>query len=225
LREITIFWKRERLFQSEVNIVDQVFEKCVFLGYLERSSTIVLAIIRGVCKPGKTPFDIGEHDHYEIKEILTEPSENDPAWMFVLNIKHPLTLLAVKIGKLTVKPGSCFNDEGMFYILRGSPLSIKVITTAARMMLKPDRISATSISQTDLRGNQILSDKRMDVLRIAYSEGWYNTPRDISLGDLATKIGLGRSTVSEHLIKSEAKIIQYFLEGDPELIAEDKDGK
>jgi predicted DNA binding protein len=104
-------------------------------------------------------------------------------------------------------------------------LSIKVVTTAARMMLKPDRISATTISQTDFKGNQILSEKQMNVLRIAYSEGWYNTPRDISLGELANKIGLGRSTVSEHLIKSEAKIIQYFLEGDPSLFGEDINGK
>ena len=158
-----------------------------------------------------------ESDDYEITEILSEPSDIDPAWMFVINIKHPLTLLSAKIGKLTVKPGSCLNEEGLFYIIRGSPLSIKVVTTAARMMLKPDRISATTIAQTDFKGNQILSEKQMNVLRIAYAEGWYNTPREVSLGDLANKIGLGRSTVSEHLIKSEAKIIQYFLEGDPSL--------
>jgi len=176
--------------------------------------------MRGICKPGKTPHDIGESDDYEITEILSEPSDIDPAWMFVINIKHPLTLLSAKIGKLTVKPGSCLNDEGLFYIIRGSPLSIKVVTTAARMMLKPDRISATTISQTDFRDNNILSEKQMNVLRIAYSEGWYNTPRNVSLGELANKIGLGRSTVSEHLIKSEAKIIQYFLEGDPSLFEE-----
>ena len=65
----------------------------------------------------------------------------------------------------------------------------------------------------------------MDVLQIAYSEGWYNTPREITLGELANKIGLGRSTVSEHLIKSESKIIQYFLEGDPTLFGEEMNGE
>jgi hypothetical protein len=225
LREITIFWKRQRLALNRVNIVADIFEKIVFLGYLERTSTVVLAFVRGICKPGMTPHDINESDDFEVTEILSEPSDIDPAWMFVINIKHPLTLLSAKIGKLTVKPGSCLNDEGLFYIIRGSPLSIKVVTTAARMMLKPDRISATTISQTDFKGNQILSEKQMNVLRIAYSEGWYNTPRDISLGELANKIGLGRSTVSEHLIKSEGKIIQYFLEGDPSLFGEEMDGK
>lgn len=225
MREITIFWKRQRLALNRVNLVTEVFEKCVFLGYLERTPTLVLAFMRGICKPEKTPFDMDGSDDYEITEVLSEPSDNDPAWMFVINIKHPLTLLSAKIGKLTVKPGSCLNDEGLFYIIRGSPLSIKIVTTAARMMLKPDRISATTISQTDFRGNQILSEKRMDVLRIAYSEGWYNTPRDINLGELANKVGLGRSTVSEHLIKSEATIIQYFLEGDPSLFGEEMNGK
>nr|AIF18501.1 putative DNA binding protein [uncultured marine group II/III euryarchaeote KM3_83_B05] len=225
MREITLFWKRERLALNQVNIVTEVFEKCVFLGYLERTSTVVLAFMRGICKPDKTPFDMNKSDDYEVTEILSEPSQNDSAWMFVINIKHPLTLLSAKIGKLTVKPGSCVNDEGLSYIIRGSPLSIKIVTTAARMMLKPDRISATTITQSDFRGNQILSDKRMDVLQIAYSEGWYNTPREITLGELANKIGLGRSTVSEHLIKSESKIIQYFLEGDPTLFSEEMNGK
>ena len=225
MREVTIFWKRERLALNQVGIAAEVFEKCVFLGYLERTSTVVLAFMRGICKPDKTPFDVNESDDFEVTEILSEPSQNDPAWMFVINVKHPLTLLSAKIGKLTVKPGSCVNDEGLFYIIRGSPLSIKVVTTAARMMLKPDRISATTISQSDFRGNQILSDKRMDVLQIAYSEGWYNTPRGITLGELANKIGLGRSTVSEHLIKSESKIIQYFLEGDPTLFGEEMNGE
>lgn len=225
MREITLFWKRQRLALNQVNIVTEVFETCVFLGYIERTPTIVLGFIRGICKPGKTPFDMDGNDDYEITEILSEPSENDPAWMFVMNIKHPLTLLSAKIGKLTVKPGSCLNDEGLFYTLRGSSMSIKIVTTAARMMLKPDRVSATMISQSDFRGNQILTEKRMDILRIAYSEGWYNTPRDISLGELANKIGLGRSTVSEHLIKSESKIIQYFLEGDPTLFGEEMNGE
>ncbi len=225
MREVTIFWKRERLALNQVGIVTEIFEKCVFLGYLERTPTVVLAFIRGICKPGKTPFDMDESDDYEVTEIMSEPTELDPAWMFVLNIKHPLTLLSAKIGKLTVKPGSCFNDEGLFYTIRGSPLSIKVVTTAARMMLKPDRISATTISQSDIQGNQIISDKRMEVLKIAYSEGWYNTPREITLGELANKIGLGRSTVSEHLIKSESKIIQYFLEGDPTFFGEEPKGK
>lgn len=217
MREITLFWKRDRLALNRVNIVTDIFEEIMFLGYLERTSTVVLALVRGFCKPGKTPYGMEESDDYEIIEILSEPSDVDLAWMFVINIKHPLTLLSAKIGKLTVKPGSCLNDEGLFYIIRGSPLSIKVVTTAARMMLKPDRISATTIAQTDFKGNQILSEKQMNVLRIAYAEGWYNTPREVSLGELANKIGLGRSTVSEHLIKSEAKIIQYFLEGDPSL--------
>ena len=70
MREITLFWKRSRLALNRVNIVTDIFEEIMFLGYLERSSTVVLALVRGFCKPGKTPYGMEESDDYEITEIL-----------------------------------------------------------------------------------------------------------------------------------------------------------
>ncbi len=221
MREVTLHWSRHRLVKDRVQIVCQTFEKIVFLGYQERSPRVVKAFMRGLCLDGKTPMDLNNSDDYEVVEILSEPSPHDPAWMFVLNIKHPLTLISAKVGKLTVKPGSCLNQDGIHYTMRGTPLSIKIVTTAARLMMKPDKITAKTIDQEDFKGNQILSDRQTEVLRSAFDAGWYNTPRDISLADLADIVGLGRSTVSEHLIKAESTIIRYFLEGDPSLFEDE----
>ncbi|MBT4059016.1 MAG: helix-turn-helix domain-containing protein [Euryarchaeota archaeon] len=225
MREVTLFWKRHRLALDRVSVVSDIFEKIVFMGYENRTNKVVSCFLRGICKPGKTPWDLNNTDDYLVKEILTEPNNFDPAWMFIAELRHPLNMVSAKVGRLTVKPGSCLNEEGLFYILRGSPLSIKIVTTAARMMLKPDRISATTISQTDFRGNQVISDKQMEVLREAFNSGWYNTPREINLGELADKMDLGRSTVSEHLIKAESTIIEYFLHGDPSLLDDDLNGE
>jgi predicted DNA binding protein len=68
-----------------------------------------------------------------------------------------------------------------------------------------------------MEGNSLLSERQMEVLRAAWDEGWYDIPRQITLGDLSKKLGLGRSTVSEHLVRSEGTIIDYFLHGDPTL--------
>jgi len=217
LREVTIFWKRPRLYRISVGEVCDIFEHAMFLGYIERSPKVVKAIIRCVCLEGKTPHDINALSDFELDEVLTEPSTLEPAWIVVLTLKHPLTLLSAKVGRLTIRPGSKLDASGFHYIIRGSPIAIRVVVTAARMMLRPDRISATSITQEDMEGNSLLSERQMEVLRAAWDEGWYDIPRQITLGDLSKKLGLGRSTVSEHLVRAEGTIIDYFLHGDPSL--------
>lgn len=217
MREVTLFWKRERLVKDRVAFVTDIFEKIVFIGYLERTPKNVVTIMRGICKEGCTPLNLNEHKDYEVEEILSEPNNLDPAWMFVLNIKHPLTLLAAKVGKLTAKPGSCLNQEGLHYTLRGSPISIKIILTAARMMLKPDKVKGTGITQTDFQGNQLLTEQQMRVLTAAFELGWYEIPRGCKIDDIAEEVGLARATVQEHLVKAEHTIMKHFLYGDPYL--------
>jgi hypothetical protein len=217
MREVTIFWSRPRLYQVSVGEVLDIFEHAVFLGYIERNPKVVKAIIRCVCVEGKTPHDLSSLGEYEVEEVLVEPSDLEPAWIVVVAIKHPLTLLAAKVGRLTVRPGSRLDGEGLHYIIRGSPMAIRIVVTAARMMLRPDRISATSITRDDLEGNPLLSERQMEVLQAAWDAGWYDIPRQITLGDLSKKLDLGRSTVSEHLVRAEGTIIDYFLHGDPTL--------
>lgn len=225
MREVTIFWKRPRIYQVSVGAVLDILEHAVFLGYVERNPKVVKAIIRCVCVEGKTPHDLNTLDDYEVEEVLVEPSELEPAWIVILSLKHPLTLLAAKVGRLTIRPGSRLDGEGLFYIIRGSSMAIRVVVTAARMMLRPDRIAATSITQDDLEGNPLLSERQVSVVQAAWDAGWYDIPRKITLGDLSKKLDLGRSTVSEHLVRAEGTIIDYFLHGDPTLFNDIVDKK
>jgi len=58
-----------------------------------------------------------------------------------------------------------------------------------------------------------LSKKQKKALELAYYNGYYNIPRDIDLGKLASKMGINKSTLREHLKRAEAKIIKDYLEG------------
>lgn len=221
MREVTLFWKRHRLALNRAAIAADIFEKIVFLGYLERTPEVVVTIMRGVCNEGHTPHDLDQHDDYEVVDILAEPTPLDSAWIFSLKISHPLTMLAAKVGQLTVKPGSCLNQEGLHYTLRGTALSINIVRTAARMMLKPDYVKVTQISQIDFKGNQVLTDQQMLVIKTAFDMGWYEIPRKVKIAEIADVVGLSRAATSEHLIRAEGTIVKYFLYGDPELNDED----
>lgn len=56
-----------------------------------------------------------------------------------------------------------------------------------------------------------LTNKQSEILRIAYKEGYYKYPREITINQIAKSIKKSYSTVQEILRKAESKIIEYFL--------------
>jgi hypothetical protein len=221
MREVTLFWKRDRLRQISIGPIVDILQTAVFLGYVERNPKVVRIMLRIEFLPGMEPQDLNELDDVEVEETLSEPTPLDDSWMIIMRVQHPLTLLSARVGKATIRPGSRIDNEGLHYIVRGSPISIRIIVNGARMMLRPDRISASGVSPEDLSGNRLLSERQMGVLQAAHAAGWYDIPRRITLGDLARDLELGRSTVSEHLVRAEAALIDQFLNGDPSFMDED----
>jgi predicted DNA binding protein len=58
-----------------------------------------------------------------------------------------------------------------------------------------------------------LSDKQRGSIELAVREGYYEFPRKSSLGDLAKKQGLTKSTLQQHLRAAEKKLIPFLTEG------------
>ena len=192
MREVTLFWKRDRLRQNSIGPIVDILQTAVFLGYVEQNPKVVRIMLRIECLPGMEPHDLNELDDLEVEETLSEPTPLDDSWIIIMRVQHPLTLLSARVGKATIRPGSRLDAEGLHYIVRGSPKSIRIIVNGARMMLRPDRISASGVSPEDLSGNRLLSERQMGVLQAAHAAGWYDIPRRITLGDLARELELGR---------------------------------
>jgi DNA-binding CsgD family transcriptional regulator len=57
-----------------------------------------------------------------------------------------------------------------------------------------------------------LTEKQREALIAAYRMGYYSIPRKISSKELAKKLGLGDSTVVEHLRKAEQRLITNLIE-------------
>jgi len=56
-----------------------------------------------------------------------------------------------------------------------------------------------------------LTDLQRTALLAAYREGYYEYPRNVDLKKLAKKLGVPRTTLTEHLRKAEAKIMPLVL--------------
>lgn len=59
---------------------------------------------------------------------------------------------------------------------------------------------------------KLLTERQLSLVQAAVDHGYYDTPRQCSLTDLAEDIELAKSTCSETLHRAEEKIVKQFLE-------------
>jgi len=69
---------------------------------------------------------------------------------------------------------------------------------------------------------QLLTDRQRELVLAAVEAGYYDTPRECSLTDLAERLDMAKSTVSETLHRAEETIIKEFVADlDEELITKE----
>jgi predicted DNA binding protein len=72
-------------------------------------------------------------------------------------------------------------------------------------------VSMTPISESR-RHRPLLSERQREVLEVAISEGYYEHPRNVTRDEIANRMGLTGSTISEHLRKAESKVLSEFVQ-------------
>jgi predicted DNA binding protein len=68
----------------------------------------------------------------------------------------------------------------------------------------------TSSPTTPFEARSLRSEQRR-VLEVAFDEGYYETPRETTLDDIADRLDWPRSTVSYRLRRAEAEVVAEFL--------------
>lgn len=66
--------------------------------------------------------------------------------------------------------------------------------------------------QQHIEPEKLLTDRQLRLVQAAVEQGYYDTPRECSLTELAAELELAKSTCSETLHRTEEKIVKQFLE-------------
>ncbi len=78
-----------------------------------------------------------------------------------------------------------------------------------RRLTTPDRNETAEGGLTaNLLENVTVTDKQREAVRTAVEMGYYEEPRDASLSDLASRLGVSRSALSQRLNAVESKLIE-----------------
>ena len=101
-------------------------------------------------------------------------------------------------------------------VLNHGELTATVVGTHAGISSLGERLQAESLgfeveyvrSEHDV--GQVLTDRQEEVLLTAVEHGYYRSPRECTLTEVADILGIAKSTCSATLQRSEESIVKYF---------------
>ncbi|MGV9173825.1 MAG: helix-turn-helix domain-containing protein [Promethearchaeia archaeon] len=129
--------------------------------------------------------------------------------MVILNVKvkDPWILTALVETELFVEY-PILVKEGHLYI---ETISERTIIDDFLKNLEVKGIDFTLKSVGYYRRNPILTKKQQELVKLAYKEGFYQIPRNISMKDIADQLNISRSAVSEMLRRINRSLVENYL--------------
>lgn len=148
--------------------------------------------------------EISEHD--AIAEIQLLWSEGNEA-LVEFETRKPMMLLAARRSSIPVR---------MPFEIRDGVGNWELTTSRERLSELDSVFDTMGISYEleyvhEVRSEEFLTDKQRNVMETALYMGYYDTPRESSLSEVAEEIGIAKSTCSEILHRAEEKIVKEFF--------------
>ena len=158
----------------------------------------------------------------ELLEVILEPKGNSDSYIILVKLDHSVSNLNARTNGTSAVPGCRLDGEGLTYIIQGPPLKLRLVSTLARLISQPDRISARSLDFNSNLDRSVLNSKQLKLAKFAYDRGYFDVPKRVRISDLATEVGLARATISEHLARIESILMDDMFSSFDELYTDPK---
>lgn len=203
MREVTFFWRADRLGAIGIDSVLDIARRIEFLSYIKRVPKDIRCLFKIHLREGKTLDDLNTIDSLDVLEVVQESENPEEGSLVICRVIHPLPSLNARTNGTYGVAGSKLDEEGATYILQGSSIKLRLLSGVLRLMAKPDRTSARTLKLTPKNHQSVLTEKQLKLAKFAYDRGYYDLPKRIKITELAEQLGLARATISEHLTKIE----------------------
>lgn len=140
---------------------------------------------------------------------LTVMHDGDREALVFLDTTTPLLLGPAKRARVPVETP---------FTIRAGEVSWDVVASEDRLARLDDELDALGVSYSlealrqDEDGEPLLTAVERQVIREAVEAGFYDTPRQCTLTELASRLETPKSTCCERIQRAERKIVTRFLE-------------
>ena len=213
MREVSFFWKIDRLGAVGLEKIPKIARRIEFLSYIKRAPKDIRCLFKFHLHDGQKVDDLKGIDALEVLEVIQEAEQPDEGHLVICRVIHPVPILNARTNGTFAVAGSKFDEEGLTYILQGSSMKLRLLSGVLRLIAKPDRTSARTLKLTPQNHESVLTDRQLKLAKYAYDRGYYDLPKRIKITGLAEQLGLARATISEHLTQIEGILIVFFQHG------------
>ncbi|MFC7019384.1 MULTISPECIES: helix-turn-helix domain-containing protein [Haloarcula] len=191
-----------------------------WIGDISRSHDVTFRILAAL--PGdESGVGLAEVTATELPAVLADVERRDVVTsMKILSHRDDTALIQFE----TSMPLLLFPVQGsgipleMPFTLEDGEASWEVTAPQERLSQLGDQLDEFGIPfqverlHQRIESEQLLTDSQLELVEAAVEQGYYDTPRDCSLTDLAEAVGIAKSTCSETLHRAEEKIIKQFVD-------------
>lgn len=119
----------------------------------------------------------------------------------------PLLLIAAQDSGVPLEMPFKLVDGDVAWEITASSDRLSELGTQLRALGLPFQIDYI---QQEIHDDQLLTDAQETLIENAITEGYYETPRECTLTELAANVDRAKSTISETLHRAEGKIIKQY---------------
>jgi predicted DNA binding protein len=152
---------------------------------------------------------VSEMDAYDEVRTVDLLQRSDEAVLVQFETSEPVLLLPVRNAGTPLELPFTVTDGRVNWEVR-APRS-RLSRLADQLREFGIEFDVVAVHQ-ELETNQLLTEKQEELVQTAVEAGYYDTPRECTLTELAEKAGIAKSTCSETLHRAEEKIIKQFVE-------------
>lgn len=182
--------------ESTVRVLAAMPDQSVGFALLQISAPDLEAVVRSMA------------EHREMSEI--EPLQRSGQQVVVqIETTAPLLLLSAQASGIPIEPPVVIENGIARVELRASNDRLSELGDQLERFGHSFTVEAIH-EQAD--PEQLLSPRQRELLLTAVEEGYYDTPRECSLTELAETVGIAKSTCSETLHRAEGLVIRRFVD-------------
>ncbi|MFB6109710.1 MAG: helix-turn-helix domain-containing protein [Halodesulfurarchaeum sp.] len=201
-------------------ILEITVPRDLWIGAISRSYPEATMRVLSAVAGEETGVGLVEITGPELEEMITEiESVPETADLNVLGQAEGTALVQFE----TTEPTLLFPIVGsgipleMPFELRAGKATWEIKTSQERLSRLGEELSAFGIEydveriRERLETGSLLTERQLAVVESATEAGYYDSPREATLTDVADRVGIAKSTCSEILQRAEGKIIEEFL--------------
>jgi predicted DNA binding protein len=113
------------------------------------------------------------------------------------------------LGSMPILPITISSGTQYYTILSPSSELLKILLIGLKK--KFTSVEIKSLSSIPFKSKEsILTRKQLDTFKLAFDQGYYRIPKDLTLNDLAQKLGIKRTSMQERLKRAEKRILTDY---------------